>query len=78
MSGVVDESESEEKMADVEAQEPEDEDFGGYTEKVRMLPGSLKYLAEIVADILQGRDRGEGATTARRCSSRRNSLPNHI
>ena len=56
MSRVVDvhESEYDEKMADIEAFEPQDSALGGLVEKVCTLSGSSTHVTEIAADILWG------------------------
>lgn len=72
-SGVVDE-----KLTDVEAWEPDGPTFRGFTEKVWTVSNSPMCFTEIVVGVLHRPHGGEGETAAWRCSSRRNTLPNHI
>lgn len=64
------ESECSEKMADIEAWEPNDQ--------VWMDSGSLTRVTETLAEILWRRHRKEKTATAWPCSSCRNSLPDHV
>ena len=55
MSGVAHahECEHDEKMADVEGQEPNDPVFGRFTAKVQMFPGSPMHVTKIVAGVVR-------------------------
>ena len=77
-SEVMDEVEHNVKTTDDEAWKPGDPTFRGFAEKVWMASSPHTRFTEIVAGILQRPNGRGGAATARRCSSLRNSLPNHI
>ena len=80
MPGAVDPHDSDcgENMADVEVWELDSPAFGGFTEKVWMVPGSPMYVTESVAAIFRRRHRGEEATAAQRRPSHRNPVPGHV
>ena len=80
MSGVAQahECEHDGKMADVEAQEPNDPVFGGFTTKVQMFPGSPMHVTKIIADVVRRCYSVGEAPISWRCLFHWGAIPNSI